>query len=247
MSTTRRITTALLAASLLVAACGDDDDVSADATTTSETTSTTASDGTTSTTEAGELPGERVDIFPYEGAELAVVGVEADDILNVRSGPGTDFDVLVELEPLAAGFAATGHNRQFDTGMWVEVEVDDRTGWANVAYLAQLGRTDDITTDVAPADRPSAETMVDLGRLVGEDRLGDDAVPSAGVVVVDGPTVGDLGEITVDVIGFADDAVLGERLHIFAEPDSGGESFTLRTVDATVLCRRGVTEDGLCL
>ena len=43
----------------------------------------------------------------------------------------------------------------------------------------------------------------------------------------------DLGEITVDVIGFPDDAQLGERLHVFAEPDPGGESFTVRSVEST--------------
>ena len=66
------------------------------------------------------------------------------------------------------------------------------------------------------------------------------------VVVVDGPTVGDLGEITVDVVGFPDDSVLGARLRVFAEPDPGGESFTVRTVESTTLCRRAVSE-GLCV
>jgi hypothetical protein len=48
------------------------------------------------------------------------------------------------------------------------------------------------------------------------------------------------------VTGFADDSVLGQRLVVFAQPDEGGQSFTVRTVESTTLCRRGVA-DGLCV
>ena len=65
--------------------------------------------------------------------------------------------------------------------------------------------------------------------------------------MTDGPNVGDLGEITLDVIGMGDDSILGERLHVFGDPDPGGESFTMRTVERTLLCARGVGDDGLCV
>ena len=81
----RRLAVVVLA-SLAVVACGDDGDSN---TTTPDTTSTSLA---TTTTSATELPGERVEIYPYEGAALAVVGVASDDTLNVRVGPGTDFD-----------------------------------------------------------------------------------------------------------------------------------------------------------
>ena len=87
--------------------------------------------------------------------------------------------------------------------------------------------------------------MLQLGEQVAAQR-DQDGEPVPDVVVVDGPSVGDLGEITIDVVGFGDDAVLGERLHVFAEPDQGGESFTVRSVEATTLCRRGVS-DGRCV
>lgn len=240
----------------LVTACGyDDDTTTADTSTTSTTaddtttsTSSSSSSSTTATVAPGDLPGERIEIFPYEDASLGVVGVAADDVLNVRSGSGVDFDVIAELDPLATGVIATGHNRSLDgEGFWSEIVVDGETGWANVAFLSHLGQVADITTEIAPtpADRPTAETMLQLGRRVAEGRASDE--PESDVVVVDGPTVGDLGEITVDVIGLGDDAVGGERLHIFGQPDPGGESFTLRTVERTLLCTRGVSEDGLCL
>jgi hypothetical protein len=243
----RRLLPALLAVSLVAVGCGDDGaDVATD------DTPTTAPDDDTTTTDdeggaSGELPGEPVDIFPNEGDELMVVGVAADDVLNVRSGPGTVYDVVVELEPLADGILATGNNRSLDgEGIWAEVEAEGETGWASTAFLLQRGDTTDITAEVfpTPADRLTAETMLDLGRQVAELRASDE--PPSEIVVVDGPSVGDLGEITVDVLGLGDDSIGGERLTVFGEEGEGGESFTVRTVEATILCTRGVS-DGLCL
>ena len=241
-----RMVIVAVTASMLLASCGDDDTPSATTTTASSTTADGAS--TSSTTTTAPLPGEEVDIFPYAGDELGVVGVKADDVLNVRAGPGADFEVVAQLDPLTTGIEATGHNRTVgDTGVWSEVTDDGVTGWANGAYLAQLGRIDDITTEIAPtpADRPRAETMLDLGTMVARSRASTD--PPSDIVVSGGPDVGDLGEITVDVLGVGDDSILGERLHIFGEPDPGGESFTMRTVERTLLCARGVADDGVCL
>lgn len=258
----------VLVALVLVAACGDDDDATSTGSATTATTAGTSTSTTGSTTTTGQgvttsttapvgpaaedLPGERIEIFPYADDELAVVGVEADDTLNIRSGPGTEFDVVAELDPAATGVVATGHNRSLEgSGFWAEVTAQGRTGWANTAYLAHLGDTRDVTSEIAadPARLPRAGTMLDLGTEVAELRAPTDVGggPTPDIVVVDGPHVGDLGEITIDVVGLADDAVLGERLRIFGQPDPGGESFTLRTVEATTLCRRGVTDDRLCV
>lgn len=252
----RTLIAALTAFALLVAGCGDDDDaetatdettttVEADDTTTSTTEATTTS--TTATPTPAETPGERIEIFPYEDAELAVVGVEADDVLNVRAAPGVSYEIVAELDPLAEGIRATGHNRSLDDdSLWAEIDVDGTTGWANTAFLAQLGDTDDTTSRVYPdtADRPVADTMVQLGNEVARDVAGADA-STVDIVVVDGPSVGDLGEITVDITGYRDDSVLGERLRIFAV-EEGGEAFRVRTIESTTLCRRGVS-DGLCV
>jgi len=198
---------------------------------------------------AGEpLPGERVDIFPYAGARLAVVGVATGDTLKVRAGPGVQFDVVVELRPLAADAVATGHNRSLGpAGFWAEIGVGGKTGWANVAFLLQPGDSQDITAAIyaTPAARPSAGSMEALAGSVAKLRASEE--PSSRVVVVDGPTLGDLAEVTVDVIGLGDDSQGGERLRIFADPMPGGGRFTLRTVEATALCSRGVTRERLCI
>lgn len=236
----RRLFAAVLVFALLVVACGNGGERTDAANATKPT-------GTTESSNGAPLPGERIKIFPYEGAQLAVVGVAADDTLNVRSGPGTEFDVVFDLDPMATNATATGHNRSVgEAGFWSEIAVDGRTGWARAAFLLQPGQVRDITAALfpTPADRPKAKTMLELGQTVARLRASDD--PASDVVVVDQPTVGDVGEIAVDVIGFGDDSVGGERLKIFAEPGPGGESFTVRTVEATTFCSRGVTDDRLC-
>lgn len=190
----------------------------------------------------GELPGEPFGLAPEEGAVLAVVGVAADDVLNVRAGPGVEFAVVAGLAPTAAEAVATGRARQLDLGaVWVEVRAGDVTGWASFRYLAYLGTVDDVTSRLPQL--PTGGDLVALAEQVARQRHpGPEGAPT--VTVVDGPHVGDLGEVTVDVLGLLDDSVLGERLHVFAHPHDG--VFTVRTVEVTTLCARGLS-DGLCL
>ncbi len=240
-------------AALVAGACGDDDTTTTGTTTTSEPV-TSSTEATTSTapsssepTTPASLPGTEIDFFPYEGAEMAVVGVEADDVLNVRAGPGVEFDIVATLAPTSDGEAiATGNNRQLDSGpFWAELRVGDVVGWANYVFLLQSGSVDDVTSQLypAPSDRPSAETLVELARIVAGAVASEE--PRSEVTIVDGPTVGDLGEVTVDVIGIGDDSVGGYRLHVFAE--AGPDSFTVRSVEQTTMCSRGVSDTGLCV
>jgi hypothetical protein len=92
---------------------------------------------------------------------------------------------------------------------------------------------------------PQAETMLDLGTMVAESFSQDEGGFRYEMVIP--PTVGDLGEVTFDVVGLLDDAQLGWRLHIFGQPTAGGEGFSLMSVEATAFCGRGVTEDGFCV
>ena len=129
----------------------------------------------------------------------------------VLHGGTLDHDVIGELDPLATGVVATGHNRSVDDSFWSEVDVDGQVGWANVRFLLQLGATDDITGQLAagPDGLPSAADMVALAESVGERRASDE--PPSRVVVVEEPELGELGSIMVDVIGLGDDAV-GDRV-----------------------------------
>lgn len=208
-------------------------------------TSTTTPTESAFDPESVELPGEPFEGWPEAGARLGVVGVDASDVLNLRAGPGVNFNVVAELAPLESDVMATGRARQIDgmTSIWVEAEVDGEIGWANSRYLAYLGSVDDVTSRLGtPAGGSELPDVADT--VVRQWSSGAEVESRANVTVVDGPHHGDLGEITVDVLGMADDSVLGTRLHIFASPDGG--RFTARTVEATVLCSRGVV-DGLCL
>ncbi len=243
---------ALLVGGLLLAGCGDTPAGEEPTTPAPSPTSTAEptegptdeptpepTDEATAPADPADLPGEAIEIFPYADAELGVMGVAADDVLYVREGPGSEFAEVAQLEPLAEGIIATGENRQLDDGsIWAKVSADGVTGWASVAYLTHPGDVVDISSQL---DLPSAATMEELAELVAEQRAGDSPAPT--VVIVDGPTEGDLHEVVVDIVGLADDAIEGERLHVFARANGG---FTARTVEATALCARGVS-DGLCL
>jgi hypothetical protein len=54
-------------------------------------------------------------------------------------------------------------------------------------------------------------------------------------------------DVVFDVIGVGDDAVLGVRLRVFGAPVQDGEGVELRSVERTLLCDRGVTDDGRCV
>jgi len=265
----------LLAVTLVAAACSDGDDggdiasvldsttssaaggdtsAGADGSTTTETTTadTPASDSTTSTTEAGstttvgdaDLPGEVWDGFAQEGDVFSVFGVEADDELNIRAMPGTDNDIIGTAAPTADDLVATGRARQLPSSFWYEVSHGGITGWVSVAFVAYEGGTDDATAEfLAENGSASAETLQDLGRIVAQGFASVD--PDSELVESIAPTVGDLGEVTYDVVGLGDDAGAGYRIHVFATEGESGETWELRTIERTSYCTRGVTGE-LC-
>jgi hypothetical protein len=238
---------------LLIAACGEagtgttTTSPSATTTTAATTTVSTTTSAATTTTSDADLPGEPIDFGPAAGDEVAVVGVAHDDILNVRAAPGTDSEVVAELDPTATGLIATGRARSLPESIWFEVEVDAIVGWVSSAFIGYLGLTDDATAEVIETlgETPGAETMLDLGLIVAEAM--SSAEPPSRIVMSVAPTVGDLGEVTYDVVGLGDDALGGVRLHVFGDPAEGGEGFVLSNVERTFICSRGVTADGFCL
>ena len=218
------------------------------------------------------LPGEPFEFGPPEGAGLAVVGVSHDSVLNVRDVPAgeiiarldnvmnvgsepvvyvreADSDDLIATLDLNRGVIATGNTRQLPTTIWHEIRMADAVGWASSSFLSPLGATLDFTRsvfmDLGEGEAPSAPTLDALGRLVATVPASEDA---SRIVVSGAPVVGDLGEITVDMLGVPDDAVRGFRFHVFAHQDPDSGSFVLKSVEATLICysHRGVNEDGDC-
>ncbi|MGI9647086.1 MAG: SH3 domain-containing protein [Acidimicrobiia bacterium] len=259
LNSAARLLTIALAVGLIAAACGGDE--AADTTTTTGAPATTTSAPTTTTTTTGPasttttlsgsttttLPGEAVDFGPTAGDVLGVVAIAHDDVLNLRAGPGTDFDVLKKMGARSDRVIANGRAQALPNSVWYEVTFAGATGWASSSYLAYAGPTDDITSSVIATlgETPSAETMADLGLMV------TGAFPPVErplrVRMSGAPSVGDVGEVIYDVVGFADDSVIGLRLHVFGQPTAGGEGFSLMSVEATSLCSRGLTAEGLCI
>lgn len=223
------------------------------------------------------LPGEPFEFGPSAGTGLAVVGIRHDSALNLRDAPngtviarldnmmdgvrdpavyvrqpGSD-DIITTVD-LENGVVATGNSRQLPTTIWHELQVGDLRGWASGTYLAQAGGTDDATSEVVGTlgELPVADTMVELGLAVAQTMVSQE--PQSSVVVSGAPGLsGDLGQVTIDIVGIGDDSVRGFRLVVFAHPaenwtqDDPGP-FTLKSVERTVLCHshRGASAEGLC-
>lgn len=256
----KRITTALLAAiALLVAACGGDaadtTTTTLDTSTTSAAPSTTTTQATTTTTEATTtttapgtttttLAGEPIEFGPGEGDVVMVIGVRHDDVLNLRAGPGTDQPIVDEIPPTFSDLVALGNTRDLDPSFWIEVDYEGTVGWVHMGFTGFEGEVTDETSHVIDelGERPVESTMTDLAEVVAD--VFDSDEPESDIVQVTPVTTGDLAEVTYDVIGLGDDAVGGFRLHVFAEETDDG--FSLRSVEVTTICSRGVDEDRLC-
>ncbi len=184
---------------------------------------------------------------PARGEPVAVVGVAFGDSVPMRAAPRAGAEVSAELSARFDGAVGTGQGRTNDGTGWWRVRVGQTQGWVDASTMARLGATADVTADVVAdlGERPRAATMRALGRTVARARL--DGLTEAGddvIVVSAAPRVGDVGEISLDVVDRADDSVVGERLVVFGTPD--GDGFVLRSVESTVFCARGVTGDGRC-
>lgn len=251
----KKLTLSTVALALVVTACGGGDVAESTTTTDAATTPTTQATTTTQpqtttttiaeTTTTTELPGEQIDFGPAEGDTIAVIGVAHDDVLNLRAAPGADQEIVAEIPNLADGLTALGNTRDIGDSFWIEVEYDGTTGWVHYSFIGYLGVTDDMTSTVIDqlGETPIAETMLDIGAAVAATFASEE--PESDIVLTVAPTVGDLGEVTYDVIGIGDDAVRGFRVHVFGQPED--ETFGLKSVEVTTLCGRGVTDEGLCL
>ena len=264
----RRTTFGLATLSLVVAACGGASGTASTTTSMTDTTTSVPSTTTTSqapttttlapttsvapatTTTASEavsttLAGEPTFLGPSEGDVLMVVGVRYDDVLNLRAGPGASQQIVGRIPPTYEDLVALGNTRQLPSSFWTEVDYDGTDGWVHMGYLAYHGG---VTTDETArlinelGKTPTASTMTALGEMITGLYVSEDV--ESDVVQVTEVSSGDLAEVTYDVVGLADDAVRGVRVHVFAEEASGG--FRLRTVEVTALCGRGVDTDGLC-
>ena len=190
---------AVLAAGLMlvVATCGDDDTaarlteaeeqiaeleqqlLAATSTTTlaGETSSTTG--GTTSSVTATTvLPGAYV----VAEADNCVIGVAQGDEVNVRSGPGSDQDLIGTLAHDAVGVHTTGWAAADDDGdEWRQIVHDDyATAWVFAAFLIPCtvgSPTGYCVNEAGCTDTPNVRT----GLGTGFDIIGTLAADAVGI------------------------------------------------------------------
>jgi N-acetylmuramoyl-L-alanine amidase len=77
---------------------------------------------------------EAVDLFceTAKAATYHVVAVATNDVLNIRSGPSPDLDVVGAIPPDGRGVRIVGSCR----GQWCEINYRGTEGWVNTQYLA---------------------------------------------------------------------------------------------------------------
>lgn len=80
---------------------------------------------------SGARPGGGGDGYGRLGNIPHCVVVPAYDTLNVRSGPGTRFQVIAGMSPGFCGVYGTGRCQ----GNWCEIANHEFTGWVNTRYL----------------------------------------------------------------------------------------------------------------
>jgi len=86
-----------------------------------------------------------------------VAYVAADDVLNIRSGPGAENQILGVLLPDAAGIRMSGRSQLVSGTSWVWITTEQQEGWVNNRYL-----TGEIDSASFCQDPYAAEILVQL-------------------------------------------------------------------------------------
>lgn len=144
--------------------------------TTTRTTTTTA--GSTSTT--GDLP---FDTFAVPVADHCVIDTRSTDYLNVREGPGTDYESISRLAHDSTGVHTTGVGaRDDDDRLWVQIEDGLSTAWVASWYLTPGPCTAGTAVTACVVDTDCTERLnVRTGPGVEFARLGSLPFDAVGV------------------------------------------------------------------
>lgn len=97
--------------------------------------------------------------------DYRVVYVTADDVLNVREGPGPEYDVVGELASDAEGIAVEEQGQTIiGESTWVQVEQGGVEGWVNSRFL-----TEAVETAAFCEDADAQALIEELGTAIASE------------------------------------------------------------------------------
>lgn len=106
-----------------------------------------------------------------------VLYVTEDDVLNVRSGPSVDTEIVGTIPAGAEGIIIESYSRRQGTEQWVSISYGELTGWVNSSFLTERVASDSFCDASVPEilveDFRQAITNEDdtaLGALLNGDR-----------------------------------------------------------------------------
>lgn len=188
----------------------------------------------------GRIPIERllgdavpapVVALPDAGARYRVIDVAADDVLNVRTAPGTGNPVIGSLASDELRVMTTGATEDVGRSRWVELSTPV-TGWVNAKFLAPVElrpslQTEQRVVNVGVSDRLNVRAGPGIDyAIVGSLEPGQTGVAPSGAVILVG--MADWYELDNPVAGWAHsrylESALGQRRsmepEMVAVPDS---------------------------
>ena len=204
-----------------------------------ETQQTVPFQGDCTSTTVGTLidPDEWLDL-PIAGSVVAVVGVEHWDILEIHEDPGVSSPLVGTLDPLDDTVVALGYARQLPQSIWWCISWNGGSGaWASSIYLSRMAD---------PYQSFDSSSWVGLTAQNLEDFLSDvenqyqrPATSEGGpmrIVISELDYINNV--ISIDVIGFLDDSLLGARLTFSTSLQSDG-SLMIDDAQFRGICLRG--------
>ena len=176
--------------------------------------------------------------LPIAGSVVAVVGVEHWDILEIHQDPGVSSPLVGTLDPLDDTVVALGYARQLPQSIWWCISWNGGSGaWASSIYLSRMAD---------PYQSFDSSSWVGLTAQNLEDFLSDvenqyqrPATSEGGpmrIVISELDYINNV--ISIDVIGFLDDSLLGARLTFSTSLQSDG-SLIIDDAQFRGMCRRG--------
>jgi hypothetical protein len=96
-----------------------------------------------------------------------VAFVEPDDVLNVRSGPGADSEIVGSLAVDVSGIRIVGPGQESEASTWVPIAVAGTAGWVNSRFLSE------ILDEAAFCDDEAVQLLLDELKMAVAEKDGD--------------------------------------------------------------------------